>query len=127
MPESPPRRSCPMCRQPGRSFRDGSQTARVDYYICDGCGHVWSHRKGDPKAPAVHVTLPGRAKPLAATLPLRFCPNCDERGRHLEGASQGAMVDFYICDHCGVVWSHKKGDPKAPAVNVAYPRIPRRA
>jgi hypothetical protein len=28
----------------------------VDYYRCDPCGFVWSHRKHDPNAPAVPVT-----------------------------------------------------------------------
>jgi hypothetical protein len=28
----------------------------VDYYRCDPCGHVWTHSKFDPNAPAVSVT-----------------------------------------------------------------------
>ena len=60
--------------------------------------------------------------PGTTTRPTRPCPNCDYRGRPLDSTNHASYVDYYICDHCGWVWSHKTGDPDAPAVNVAYRR-----
>jgi len=31
--------------------------ARVEYYRCDRCGHVWTHEKENPNAPAKPVTV----------------------------------------------------------------------
>ena len=47
---------CPQCdnRSP-RLLETLSLTAKVDYYRCDGCGHVWTTRKGTPDT-VHHVT-----------------------------------------------------------------------
>ena len=50
-----------MCQQPGRllDVTGGDLFGSVvDYYRCDPCGHVWTHRKDDPNAPPVPVTTP---------------------------------------------------------------------
>lgn len=51
----------------------------------------------------------------------RVCPKCHQVGRLLEAASQDAVVEYYRCDACGHVWSHDKGNPKAPARDVTFP------
>ena len=51
-----PVRRCPKCKEPGRLLDNASKEAIVYYYRCDACGHVWSHQKRDPNAPAVPVT-----------------------------------------------------------------------
>jgi len=51
-------RPCPICDRPGRFLAGPSEGASVDYYRCDPCGHVWSHDKLNPDAPAVPVTKP---------------------------------------------------------------------
>jgi hypothetical protein len=51
-----PHRLCPVCHRVGRLLEDSSRNAVVEYYRCDPCGQVWSHRKADPEAPAVAVT-----------------------------------------------------------------------
>jgi predicted nucleic acid-binding Zn ribbon protein len=48
-----PVRRCPKCHEPGRLLADASKDADVYDYRCDACGHVWSHLKRDPNAPAV--------------------------------------------------------------------------
>jgi rubredoxin len=50
-------RLCPQCNRPGRLLESASQTAWVDYYRCDGCGHVWTYDKKDVNAPPHDVTL----------------------------------------------------------------------
>ena len=52
-----PHRVCPKCQHDGRLLEATSQSARVDYYRCDECGHVWSHLKGQPDSPATDVTI----------------------------------------------------------------------
>ena len=42
---------CVDCQTLGRLI-EASRSARVDYYRCDQCGHVWSQHKSDPIAPA---------------------------------------------------------------------------
>jgi hypothetical protein len=38
---------CVQCKTRGRMV-ETSESARVDYYRCDQCGHVWSEHKSDP-------------------------------------------------------------------------------
>ena len=49
---------CPTCQTPGRLLPDSSANAVVDYFRCDSCSRVWSHRKDDPNSPAKSVTTP---------------------------------------------------------------------
>jgi transposase-like protein len=38
---------CPRClKNAARKLRGISRDAFVDYYRCDGCGHVWTTKKG---------------------------------------------------------------------------------
>jgi uncharacterized Zn finger protein len=47
---------CPKCLQHGRHLAASSQNARVDYYRCDRCGHVWSiDKKGKFKDVSIQV------------------------------------------------------------------------
>jgi len=39
-----------------RLLVETSRIAHVDYYRCDGCGHVWTVSKNDPETPVLHVT-----------------------------------------------------------------------
>lgn len=39
---------CPKCLKAGRYLVETSKGAKVDYYRCDHCGHVWCL---DPKQP----------------------------------------------------------------------------
>jgi hypothetical protein len=59
-----PHRICQQCEGPGRVLEAASQTAWVDYYRCDACGHVWTLDKKDLEAPPRDVTRP---KGLQAT------------------------------------------------------------
>ena len=55
-----PHRLCPICQQSGRALDVSSNSPfgqAVDYYRCDPCGHVWTHSRADPNAPAVNVTM----------------------------------------------------------------------
>jgi Zn-finger nucleic acid-binding protein len=60
-----PHRLCPFCRVQGRLLEDTSKEALVEYYRCDKCGRIWTHRKADPNSPEKHVTFP--AKPPKAS------------------------------------------------------------
>ena len=53
-----PHRVCPHCGKQGRLLEEITKVAYVDYYRCDACFHVWTHRKDDPDAPPEHVTAP---------------------------------------------------------------------
>jgi hypothetical protein len=53
-----PHRLSPVCREPGRLLPDASANSVVDYYRCDTCHQVWSHRKDDPESPAKSDTTP---------------------------------------------------------------------
>ena len=53
-----PHRSCPTCEKPGRLLPDSSADSVVEYFRCDSCARVWSHRKNDPNSPAKSVTVP---------------------------------------------------------------------
>jgi len=37
--------SCPNCQEMTPRQLDGSDTARVNYYRCGACGHVWTTDK----------------------------------------------------------------------------------
>lgn len=52
------------------------------------------------------------------------CPHCGNRSpRHLDGASEGAFVDYYRCDSCLCVWNVQKGDPNGPVQIVNFESI----
>ena len=51
-----PHRLCPVCRTPGRMLPESSTDAVVEYYRCDTCGRVWTHRKDELNSPAKLVT-----------------------------------------------------------------------
>jgi len=37
------------------------------------------------------------------------CPRCqNQTPRRLEAASQIAVVNYYYCEQCGLVWNHPK-------------------
>ena len=46
-----PHRLCPVCRTPARLLPDSSANSIVEYYRCDDCGRIWSHRKDNPESP----------------------------------------------------------------------------
>lgn len=48
-------RVCPKCTHHGRHLAASSQNARVDYYRCDRCGHVWAI---DHTGKSKDVTIP---------------------------------------------------------------------
>ena len=52
-----PHRACPVCRVQGRLLEDTSKGALVEYYRCDKCGRIWTHRKADPNSPPTLVTV----------------------------------------------------------------------
>jgi Zn-finger nucleic acid-binding protein len=51
-----PHRLCPVCRTPGRMLPESSADAVVEYYRCDTCGRVWTHRKDELNSSAKLVT-----------------------------------------------------------------------
>ena len=55
-----PHRLCSMCELQGRFLEHVSRDALVEYYRCDGCEHVWTHRKVNPNSPPEPVTVEGR-------------------------------------------------------------------
>ena len=57
-PLAMPHRLCPLCHQPGRLLESASDGARVEYYRCDACYHVWSHDQSDPDSAPEAVTTP---------------------------------------------------------------------
>jgi len=48
---------CPKCLQQGRHLSASSENARVDYYRCDKCGHVWAIGKDRSNAPRKDITI----------------------------------------------------------------------
>jgi hypothetical protein len=50
-------RHCPKCAYQGRLLKLAVVSLRVEYFRCDDCGHVWTHRKGDSEAPPEDVTV----------------------------------------------------------------------
>jgi hypothetical protein len=53
-------------------------------------------------------------------MPARPCPACNHIApRYLDGASQGAYVNYYRCDACGLVFNVSKSRPNAPHKVVA--------
>jgi rubredoxin len=54
---------CPNCRAHGEFLPSVSETARVNYYRCRQCGHVWTHEKGRvPSAPREVTIRPEKKK-----------------------------------------------------------------
>jgi hypothetical protein len=53
---SPRECPCPKCDRPGRWLEAASESARVDYFHCDLCGHTWSVPKEECE-PARDVTV----------------------------------------------------------------------
>ena len=51
-------------------------------------------------------------------MPYRLCPLCHKKGTLLEQVSQGALVEYFRCDPCNHAWTHRRGDPTSPAVDV---------
>jgi hypothetical protein len=55
--------TCPDCYAPGHFHLDSiSRTARVDYYRCNKCGHVWQVPKNGEPGTAGAVTEPRKSK-----------------------------------------------------------------
>ena len=106
-----PHRLCPNCKAPGRVLEDPSKHAVAEYYHCEVCRQVWFYRKPDPDAPAVIDAIPRSP----STSP---CPQCARSGQLLKASSLRSTVDYYRCEACGHVWSHKKSDPGDSAVAV---------
>jgi hypothetical protein len=53
-----PTRPCPHCQKTApRYLPASSDGAVVNYYRCDGCGHVFHVAKGKPEADPVPVTM----------------------------------------------------------------------
>jgi len=52
-----PHRVCPTCQTSGQMLPNSSEDSVVEYFRCDSCSRVWSHRKGDPNSPAKTVTV----------------------------------------------------------------------
>ena len=58
--------ACPACGlATPRLLDESSKTASVNYYRCEGCGHVWSAKKEDGVVvkhitPLVHANRPDR-------------------------------------------------------------------
>jgi len=48
---------CAHCGGPARLLTDLSRQAFVNYYRCDGCGHVWTNEKNKPNSPDTPVTI----------------------------------------------------------------------
>ena len=46
-------------------------------------------------------------------MPHRICPHCSKIGRLLEEITKVAWVEYYRCDTCFQVWTHRKDDPNA--------------
>jgi transposase-like protein len=52
------------------------------------------------------------------------CPFCSNRTpTHLDGASDGARVDYYRCSGCGCVWNVEKTTPHGPVHVVNFQPI----
>jgi uncharacterized Zn finger protein len=114
---------CPSCDSPTPRLLDHIR-AFVDYYQCDGCGHVWTTAKQDGSFVS-HVTPFRKAKSPkekknvseeeAATLspmPVPPCPSCDEMtAHHLGSSSRNAFVNYYSCQACLHIWTIDKRHP----------------
>jgi Zn-finger nucleic acid-binding protein len=51
-------RICPKCQMPGRHLAATSENAVVDYYRCDGCGHVWAiDKQGARRDVTIPITI----------------------------------------------------------------------
>jgi hypothetical protein len=47
---------CPICDRPGHLLKSISEFARVDYYRCIPCEHIWTTPKSECE-PAIAVTV----------------------------------------------------------------------
>jgi hypothetical protein len=54
---------CPKCLRDGRHLAASSESSAVDYYRCDGCGHVWaiSKKQGTSRDVTVAKEKAGKA------------------------------------------------------------------
>ena len=52
-----PHRACPVCRVQGRLLEDTSKEGLVEYYRCDKCWRIWTHRMADPNSPPKLATV----------------------------------------------------------------------
>ena len=58
-----PIRACPQCfRATPKHLEASSKDACVNYYRCEGCGHVWNVPKDDPGGVPHAVTPPVRER-----------------------------------------------------------------
>jgi hypothetical protein len=48
---------CTNCRRTGRLL-EGPTNLPVEFYVCDSCGHVWTHDKNDRYTPKKKVVQP---------------------------------------------------------------------
>jgi hypothetical protein len=55
-------------------------------------------------------------------MPNQTCPRCQKAGRFLVDSSANALVDYYRCDPCGVVWVLDRYDPSKPPRLVTRPK-----
>ena len=54
-------------------------------------------------------------------MPNRPCPRCQRTGKFLKDSSAIALVDYYRCDFCRMVWCLDKTDPNQPPKFVTPP------
>lgn len=53
-----PVRPCPACGRPSPRYVSGvSETALVNYYRCEACGHVFAVSKDNPDGPHRDITV----------------------------------------------------------------------
>lgn len=57
-PFAPPYRACPKCSSRADLLDSLSQFARVVYYRCSQCFHVWIHEADNPNSSPVDITIP---------------------------------------------------------------------
>jgi hypothetical protein len=55
-------------------------------------------------------------------MPSRPCPRCNRTGQFLRDSSAIAMVDYFRCDFCGMVWVLDQRDPNQPPRLVTVPK-----
>jgi len=120
---------CPACDRETPPLSQLSEASLVFYFRCDACRHIWTVDK-DGSGHINHVTpllprAPKTAKQslftsgrMGCLMPHRVCPTCGKPGRLLPDSSADSIVEYWRCDTCGAVWSHRKDDPNAPAKSV---------
>jgi hypothetical protein len=58
---------CPKCLKPEPKWLEStSAMAVVNYYRCDGCGHVWHIPKAEPDARPTSVTVHAEREDVVA-------------------------------------------------------------